>query len=262
MLAKKYWATAAIFAAVFALFTMPAALAAKNYVEAEGTYTAFAAFNETAENAFLRAAENAKRIAEKNAAAIVKNNFFPDEEIADDTLIAATAQILQIFGEKQIIKKIDEQNTKYSVILRGKIDKKSGDILRELIANRKRAADLTRQYNEFLREYDKTNADGEIIKKRYESASPAEKIELKAQNVLNNMRFNAVGKFKTGNDFFIFGEYAKAAKAYTDAADNLNRSAQLYNNRGLCHYKLHRLDDAEKDFSRAVALNRRTTIAA
>ncbi|NNJ55049.1 MAG: tetratricopeptide repeat protein, partial [Bacteroidia bacterium] len=57
----------------------------------------------------------------------------------------------------------------------------------------------------------------------------------------------AVVKFRSG-------DYAGAAVEYTRALDVDASSAVLYNNRGVCYYRIERYSDALNDYNQAVLI--------
>lgn len=232
-------------------------LAAEELIEASGEYVLDPRLDETFASATARAREEAKRaVVDKAGVYIQSYSKMINLELVEDEVETVASRFLKI--REELPPKMEPINNgallKFTVTIKALVDGVDESKLKALMQDKQSMADATRKYKELKEKYDALNEQMAALKRDYDKASNAQRVEIKREVTRNSESFSAVEAMARGNDFYFAKNYSQALAAY-DEAVNLNpKLAEAYNNRGIVKYKLKQFDSAVEDYSLAIKL--------
>ena len=271
------------------LMGLSTALAKEEIIEAEGTYVMDSRLDETAASATARAREEAKRSAVERAGVYVESySEVVEFRLSKDEVRTIAAQMLQVLDEKSSIAVLQDNLLEFTVHIKALVDVSDTDKLQALMSNKQQLDAMTTQNVELQAKYDELKKQMEELKREYNSAGDAQKVEIKKAAALNDARFKAAQELDQGNGCYNRGDYYSALAAYTrslalepDYVNALNNrantyaalgqypnamtdlqkalelnpnSAEAHNNLGSVYVSMNRFDEALKEYSEALRL--------
>ena len=229
--------------------------AAENLIEASGEYIMDTRLDETFASATARAREEAKRAAVEKAGTYVKTYAKTiDFELVEDEVEAVASSLLKIQDEKSNTEPAGDNLLKFIVTIKALVNDVSDADLKSLLSDRNALQDAARKYKALQEEYDALKAQMDKLKRDFNSANDAQKVEIKKKVVRNSMNFSAVEATAQGNDFYFAKNYAQALAAYDEAITLNPNYAEAYNNRGIVKYELKLYAEAISNYTMAIKL--------
>ncbi|MBR0261462.1 MAG: tetratricopeptide repeat protein [Selenomonadaceae bacterium] len=249
---KKFFAVAVAFVIIL---TGSTSLANERLIEASGEYIMDSRLDETTASATARAREEAKRAAVEKAGVYLESYSKTIDLVLDtDEVRTVAARLLKIQEESTDIKIVENSLLKFTVTIKALVDEINENDLKAMMQDKQALEELTRKNKELQEKYDELNRQMEQYRNKFDSASEAQKIEIKKDVARNTEKFSAVNEFAKGNEFSFLKNYSQALASY-DAAINLYpQLAEAYNNRGIVKYELKQFPAAIEDYTRAIQL--------
>ena len=249
---KNIFAAVIVFAIIFNVST---SLASEKLIEASGEYIMDTRLDETFASATARAREEAKRaVAEKAGVYVQSYSKTIDLVLDTDEIQTVAARLLKIQEESSITQPAGANLLKFTVTIKALVDDLDENTLKSMMQNRQALEDLTRKNKELQEKYDALNRQMEKYRADFDSASNAQKIEIKKEVTRNTERFSAVDELAKGNDFSFRKDYSQALSAYDNAIRLDLQLAEAYNNRGIIKYELGQFLAAIEDYNIAIRL--------
>ena len=243
-----------IFAAVI-MFSCSTSFA-EELIEASGNYVMDSRLDETPASATSRAREEAKRAAIEKAGVYLQSySKTVDFELVEDEVETVAARLLKIQSESSNVEVVEKNLLKFTVTIKALIDELDENELKAIIQNKQSLAEETRKYKELQKDYDALKKQMEQLKRDYNTANDAQKVEIKKKVARNSMNFSAVDATSRGNDFYFAKDYAQALAAYDEAVMLNPNYAEAYNNRGIVKYELGQYAEAISNYTMAIKLN-------
>ena len=229
--------------------------AAEKLIEASGEYVMDTRLDETFASATARAREEAKRNAvEKAGVYLQSRSKMIDLELVEDEVETVAARLLKIQDESSNTEPAGNNLLKFVVTIKALVDDLSDADLKSLVRDKNALDDATRKYKALQEEYDALKVQMEKLKRDFNSANDAQKVEIKKKVTRNSMNFSAVEATARGNDFYFAKNYAQALAAYDEAIMLNPNYAEAYNNRGIVKYELKLYAEAISNYTMAIKL--------
>lgn len=229
--------------------------AAEKLIEASGEYVMDSRLDETTASATARAREEAKRNAVEKAGVYLKSySKMIDLELVEDEVETVAAQLLKVQSESSNIEVIEQNLLKFTVTIKALVDDLSDADLKSLIQDKQSLSDAARKYKALQDEYNALKKQMEQLKREFNSANDAQKVDIKKKVARNSENFSAVEATSRGNDFYFAKNYSQALTAYDEAIRLYPNFAEAYNNRGIVKYELGQYAAAIDDYTMAIKL--------
>ena len=243
-----------IIALVMAL-SSSVALANEQLIEASGEYVMDSRLDETPASATARAREEAKRTAVEKAGVYLQSySKMVDLQLDIDEVHTVASRLLKIQEESSDVKVIEKSLLKFIVTIKALVDELNENDLKNLMQDKQTIEELTLKNKELQEKYDALNRQMNQYRSEFDSASEAQKVEIKKEVARNSERFRAVDELIKGNNFSSGKDYAQALSAYDTAISLDPQLAEAYNNRGIVRYELGQFSKAVEDYTTAISL--------